>query len=338
MLYFAILSAFLLSVLGTFMVRSGILVSVHTFVSDPQRGIVLLAILAVLLIGGGLKILQNAPPKHENAINIRHQLSLISAMLLASSLLVVVLGTLLPLFYEVIFSQSITIGSAYFNQMHVVIVALALAAYNSFVVLIAPKKKLTWQRFVVEFVVLVGVLYLYPPQTLWEFIIPCILVLAIGAQWHSYLTLRARLVHTGFIVVLLGVFWHAQYARSYNFALQLGESIKLAHMDWRLENIYQGTGDNYQAYAFELTSQLNGKPIQLFPERRHYPVRDMTNAKSDIQQVGLTDVYVNVGQNMQDDQFAFRLYIKPGVVLLWIGGIIMVIGLLIPRRRLNEQK
>ena len=105
------------------MVRSGILVSVHTFASDPQRGIVLLAILAVLLIGGGLKILQNAPPKHENAINIRHQLSLISAMLLASSLLVVVLGTLLPLFYEVIFSQSITIGSAYFNQMHVVIVA-----------------------------------------------------------------------------------------------------------------------------------------------------------------------------------------------------------------------
>ena len=91
---------------------------------------------------------------------------------------------------------------------------------------------------------------------------------------------RARLVHAGFIVVLLGVFWHAQYARSYNFALQLGESIKLAHMDWRLENIYQGTGDNYQAYAFELTSQLNGKPIQLFPERRH-PVRDMTNAKSD---------------------------------------------------------
>ena len=109
-------------------------------------------------------------------------------------------------------------------------------------------------------------------------------------------------------------------------------------MDWKLENIYQGAGDNYQAYAFELTSQLNGKPIQLFPERRHYPVRDMTNAKSDIQQVGLTDVYVNVGQNMQDDQFAFRLYIKPGVILLWIGGIIMVIGLLIPRRRLNEQK
>lgn len=345
---FLAIAAFSLSLLGTFLVRSGVIVSVHAFASDPARGVFILILLA-LVIGGSLALYSvragNIHSVGKFKLWSRESMLWLNNLFLVAATIVVLLGTLLPLVHKEIGLGTISIGEPFFNEMFTyLIVPFAL------VLGIAPLirwKQDKWQR--INKLMLANVLLSIALAFIWiwvEFgevkpLAYLSLTLALWITFHSIadiVKLRVKqqplsisfmsmiLGHIGFAFVVAGVGLTSQYSVERDVKMFTGDKTQLAGYEFAFTKMKDIKGPNYDGWAANIVITKGTEKVDLLAEKRFYPVQRNTMTEAAIDDGFFRDLYVSLGEQLPDNSWAIRVYVKPYVRWLWIGGIIIALG------------
>ena len=371
------ISAFSLSLLGTFLVRSGVLTSVHAFATDPTRGIFILIFL-VAVIGTSLALFAWRAP----SVGLGGRFGLVSreSMLLTNNVLLVVscatvlLGTLYPLLIDALGVGKISVGPPYFDAVFVPVMVPVL-----FLMGIAPFAR--WKEASVSEII----------RTLrWAFVAAAIVAIALPlvyGEWKAltalgillavWITLSAlinfvqrvnatrngrsfittafdqpasftgmHLAHIGIAVFVVGVAMVSSYEEEKDVKMAPGETIEVSGYSFTFNGVKAVQGPNYQAAQGDFDLSVNGKFVRkLDPEKRNYFSSSMPMTEAAIDAGFLRDVYVSLGEPINPDQpegeWAVRVYYKPFVDWIWGGCAIMALGGLIAmldRRYRNRRK
>ena len=349
--------AFSLSLLGTFLVRSGVLSSVHAFATDPTRGIFILAFL-VIVIGGSLALFAWRAPS-VGAGGSFEMVSRESALLANNVLLLVataavLLGTLYPLLIDALGMGKLSVGPPYFEAVFVPLMAPAL-----FLMGVGPitrwkqanaidlARRLRWAGGVSFISAIVAPLLLghWTPMIgfgvlLAAWIITSTITNLIGRlREHPAPTLRARLAaqpgsyygmllaHCGMAVFIIGVTLVKGYETEKDLRMEVGDTATIAGYTFRLDAIGQRAGPNYNAAQGTLTVTRNGEPVTVMhPEKRLYTATKtpMTEAAID---TGFTrDLYVSLGEPVSNTAWSVRVHHKPFIDWIWFGCLLMALG------------
>ena len=362
------ISAFSLSLIGTFLVRSGIITSVHSFAVDPTRGVFILAILGVVIGGSLLLFALRAPLLTTNArfAPVSREGSIIANnILLSVATVIVFLGTFFPLFYEAGTGAVISIGAPYFNFMFRILGVLLFF-------LIAPAAMLAWKRGD-------GMKAL---KSLWPVAIIAVLfsVLALYVTWPNHVTAgfglafavwagggalldlfrRARTraknisdvfgnifnlprpylgmttAHLGLAVALFGVLGAGVWRSEQVLYMKPGDAIALGGYEVTLNSITQEQGPNFVSERANFGVGKNGVENRtLIAERRYYPVRGMQTTEAGIWTTLQGDLYLVIGEPNEEFGSAVRAWFNPFAVWMWIGSALMALGGIVaavPRR------
>jgi len=349
---------FSLSLVGTFLVRSGVLTSVHAFALDPRRGVFILGLL-IVAIGGSLTLYAMRAPRLEPgglfAPVSREGALLLNNIILASCAATVFVGTLYPLFLDAVGGPKLSVGYPFFDRTFVPLAIPLLLAVGIGPMLAWKRGDLlgALQRLWVAFaaamaVVLIG-LYVERGG-------PVLAVLGLGlAAWMAvaalvelaerlklfrvpWSELRRRainqpraaygmtLAHLGLAVTVAGIAASA-FEQERIVMLHLGQQTELAGFTLRFDGIGKHDGDNYTADAAELTLLEGDRVVaHMAPERRFFPLQQQTVSKTSIHTNLLADFYVALGDPDGMGGWAVRAYWKPLVPFIWIGGVIMAFG------------
>ena len=348
------ISGFSLSLLGAFLVRSGVLVSVHAFATDPARGVFILAFLA-LVIGSALALYAWRAARVAGGGDFepvsRETFLLANNVLLVATSATVLLGTLYPLLLDALDAGKISVGPPYFNSVFVPLM-LPLAALLGFAPLSRWKGD-DWRRLAVKLrLPLLVVLLVSAGLALGT---PATWAMAAGAGFALWITagvvlgLRDRLrhrrggsvrrafgrgftgmtlAHLGAAVFIAGVTWTTGAGVERDVRLAPGESALLSGFSFRFDGVSPHLGPNYRAVRGTLHVSRDGEPVAvLHPEKRTYisQAEPMTEAAVD---AGFTrDLYVALGEPAGDDgAWTLRLQYKPLVRWIWLGPLMMAIG------------
>ncbi len=352
--------AFALSLLGTFLVRSGVLTSVHAFAVDPKRGIFILGLFGIF-IGGAIVLYAWRTSRIGLGGSFepvsRESFLLANNVLLAAAAGTVFLGTLYPLVIDAMGAGKISVGPPYFEAVFAPLMAPAL-----FLMGVGPLAR--WKRSSLpELAVLlrwalgvslvVGLLIPFAWGS-WKPLVGFSLALAIwivitavmsfkGTLRHTRSHWGMALAHIGVAVFVVGVTLVKGYESHDDLHLKPGDSASLAGYVFRLDDVSTVRGPNYVAARGHVGVTRDGKPVtMLFPERRIYTVQEqvMTEAAID---PGLTrDLYVSLGDPLEGGAWLVKLQHKPFVDWIWGGCLIMALGGLLAasdrRYRFAEKK
>jgi cytochrome c-type biogenesis protein CcmF len=336
--------AFGLSLLGTFLVRSGVLTSVHAFAVDPKRGIFILGLFA-FMIGGALVLYAWRTARiglgGAFAPVSRESLLLANNVLLGAAAGSVMLGTLYPLLLDAVGGGKISVGPPYFETVFVPLMAPAL-----FLMGVAPLAR--WKRASLpELAVLLrwalGVslaagLLLPFAFGQWHALVGFGLALAIWIAATCLLSLRKGfgqtrshygmvLAHLGVAVFVVGVTLVKGYEREQDANLRPGDTVALDSHVFRLESVQPVNGPNYRAAQAKVSVTRDGRPVAvLYPERREYAVQGQTMTEAAID-TGLTrDLYVSLGDPLQGGAWLVKVQYKPFIDWIWGGCLLMALG------------
>ncbi len=348
--------AFSLSLLGTFLVRSGVLVSVHAFATDPRRGIFILIFLA-LVVGLSLLLYAWRAPAVKGGGNFhvlsRETLLLVNNVLLVSAAFAVLLGTLYPLILEGMAVGKISVGPPYFDTVFIPLTLplVFLAALGSLV---------RWKRQ--PFRALIG--YVWLPLVfctaagmLFSFwylgrVHALLVVSVIAAFWVMLLSARdiwwrvrrnlaggtrwyrvprhvlgMALAHFGIGVFVLGVALAGTGSLEKDVNMHPGDAVQLAGYTYRFDGVTETRGPTYTATQARVTVSRDGQVLAtLYPQKRIYIVQNMPITKAGIRPGLLHDFYVSMGEPTSDGGWAMRLYFKPMVRWIWLGPLFMALG------------
>ncbi|WP_373819198.1 heme lyase CcmF/NrfE family subunit [Glaesserella sp.] len=341
--------AFALSLLGTFIVRSGVLTSVHAFAVDADRGIALLLLFFVLSF---ISLALFALRVNLWQGDVRFKLfSKETAFLLINGLFslaccVVILGTFYPMIFTAMAWGSISVGAPYFNSVFTPLVLLLMAIMGFATVLRwkrLPPHAQKIQLILLPVAVLLSVLTAWievssrsSPHSI-QFLPTLFISLAFWiilthfpydkAMW-SLRSLAMRLAHIGFAVAVCGVMMSSYYANEIGVRLKPNESTELAGFRFNYDSLHHQIGQNYttEKALFHLYDVSGDYLATVSPERRYYDIRTMTMSEVGLYHYGLDDVYIVMGDRYSDDEYAFRLHYKPYVGALWLGGLMMVMA------------
>ncbi|MFB9148407.1 heme lyase CcmF/NrfE family subunit [Roseovarius ramblicola] len=347
--------AFGFSMVGAFITRSGVLTSVHAFATDPERGVFLLAILAVFMMGALTLFAARAgvmQAKGVFGVVSRESALVLNNILLAVAAFVVFFGTLWPLVAEMAFDRKLSVGAPFFN-----------AAFTPFMValgLVLPVgAMLSWKRararrvlraLAPAFVLAVAVGALaWAMQSGRSALGPVGMFLAAwlvsgaavdlwsrtgrGAGRLARLTRLPRadwgksVAHAGFGVTIAGISamlaWQAEDIR----VMQEGDTLELSGYTLRLDEVHREQGPNYVATVATLTLGQDGREIgTMRPEKRVYPVAQMPTTEAALDNGFLRDIYVAIGDPQDGGGWAVRSYYKPLANWIWGGAILMALG------------
>ncbi len=336
--------AFGLSLLGTFLVRSGVLTSVHAFAVDPARGVFILGLFA-FMIGGALVLYAWRTARiglgGEFAPLSRESLLLANNVLLAAAAGAVMLGTLYPLALDAVGGGKISVGPPYFETVFVPLMAPAL-----FLMGVGPLAR--WKRASLpELAALLrwalGVslaLGLLLPFAFgqWHALVGFGLALAIWIVVTALLSLRGRLrqtrahygmvlAHVGVAVFVVGVALVKGYEAEQDANMRPGDALTLGGYVFKLETVRPVNGPNYRAAQARVSVTRDGKPVTvLFPERRIYTVQEQTMTEAAIDP-GLTrDLYVSLGDPLEGGAWLVKAQVKPFIDWIWGGCLLMALG------------
>jgi len=361
--------AFSLSLLGTFLVRSGVLTSVHSFASDPARGIFILAFL-LLVIGGSLTLYAWRAPAVKSTGHfqlVSRETGMLSGnVLLVVAMAAVLLGTLYPLVLDAFGLGKISVGPPYFNAVFVPLMAPLL-----FILGFGPHMR--WKkddaaalvrryRFVLLVSLAAGILL---PLVAYGSVTPGVglgmalacwvvggLVMDLGRRAQTARGLRAvprsywgmTTAHTGLAVVVVGITLTSAYSIERDVRMVPGESLEMAGYTFHFEGLDEVAGPNYDSTFgnFRITDADGREVARLHPEKRIYRVQTMPMTEAGIDG-GLTrDLYVAMGEPLGDGAWAVRIYHKPFIGWLWLGSFLMGLGGLLaasdPRYRLVHKR
>ena len=338
------LVTFCLSILGTFIVRSGILTSVHAFAVDPSKGVALLLILAVSLLCSFVLLLRQSETIRSDRLRSivgRGYLTLLAAGLLTVATFTVFLGTFYPMVYELLGFGSISVGAPYFNTLIQPLAIIALLGMGW-----APLMKwhhgshLAWRYVGLMFAVACAVgaaVYLLQVEQL---SVATLIVWMLGS-WvvisHMYFGVKVRkanfmlLAHVGLALVCVGASMNSQHSYELNRKMEPSTTTELA--DWQIT--YLATewyvGPNYTAEQGVIEFSSPGKTaFTLTPERRHYPVRVMNMSEPAIRSTWHGDYYVTLGAKVDSKAYAVKIQYRAYIGWIWGGAMLAMIGGLIP--------
>ena len=343
------IGAFSLSLLGTFLVRSGVLSSVHAFASDPKRGIFILVFLAVV-VGASLTLFAWRAPKVSLggafALMSRETLLLINNVLLLSAAGAVLLGTLYPLVIDALNLGKLSVGPPYFNAVFtplmvplLFLMAVGPVARWKHTSLAEIARPLRW-AFGIAVAAGVSIPFFYGG---WSGSVALGMGLAIWIVGASVLQILARtrsglpprafwgmhLAHMGVAVTVVGIVMVTQYESERDVRMAPGDTVKTGGYQIRFLGVEGISGPNYNAARGNLELLKDGQLVMpLHPEKRKYlsSAMPMTEAFID---PGLTrDIYVSLGDPLEggDGAWSVRVYYKPFVSWIWGGAVLMALG------------
>lgn len=346
---------FSLSLLGTFLVRSGVLTSVHAFASDPTRGVFILMFLAVV-VGGSLTLYALRAPAVSSRVSFdwlsREVLLLLNNVIFLSATLTVLFGTLFPLLMDALGQGKYSVGPPYFNAVFVPLMALLVPFMG-----IGPTSR--WKRDDAR-------------RWMGELLLPALASVAVGlvfpflygdgfnisvalavvfSGWLIISLLRdlvtklrhaasplqglrrlspsyygMLLAHMGFACTVLGVCLTSHYSTEKDVRMSPGDVIDLPRMSVALERVYKVDGPNYLADEALFHVQLGTERFDMKPQKRRYVASGTVMTEAAIDGALTRDVYIALGEPLEDGAWAVRVYHKPFVRFIWLGAILMAMG------------
>ncbi|ELH4234705.1 heme lyase CcmF/NrfE family subunit [Vibrio fluvialis] len=351
------ISAFSLSLLGTFLVRSGILVSVHAFASDPARGMFILGFL-VFVIGGSLLLFA----LKGSSVRVRGNFELVSRenallannVLLIAALVVVLIGTLLPLVHKQLGLGSVSIGAPFFNTLFAWLMV-------PFAFLLGIGPLIRWKRDnlskLIKPMLISGVIallfgalivqlttehfssmaFMGWVMALWIVCLHAVELYERATHRHTFLAGIGKLQrshwsmmlgHLGLAVTIIGIAMVQNYSIERDVRLAPGEHFKLQEYEFFFKGLRDKDGPNYDGYIADFEITQNGKYLNtLHAEKRFYRTARSMMTEAAIDR-GLTrDLYIAMGERLDDNNaWAVRIYYKPFVRWIWAGALLMALG------------
>ncbi|SCB11815.1 cytochrome c-type biogenesis protein CcmF [Bradyrhizobium shewense] len=350
---------FSLSLLGTFLVRSGVITSVHAFATDPTRGVFILLILC-LFIGGSLALFAGratslkqgglfAPISREGALVLNN-------LLLTVACAVVLFGTLYPLAMEMLADFKMSVGAPFYNLTFAPLFTLLLLA-----VPFGPM--LAWKRGdllgVTQRLLAAGVAGLVAVAIAWGWasggstLAPLAIGLGIfviggavtdivertGLVRLPFATVlhRARgmprsawgtaFAHAGLGVALIGIVCETTWNSEYIATMKQNDVAQIAGFDVKLDGLLQRQGPNYREMIAEFNVSLDGKPLSVMtPSKRSFTTRGSSTTEAALLTRGASQLYISLGEANAEGAIAVRIYYKPMVLMIWWGPVLMAFG------------
>ena len=342
-IFLAIL-CFSLSILGTFLVRSGILTSVHSFASDASRGLFILLIFFLTTGFGFLVFLIKTPSKKNNLhlllINKTSAL-LINNILMIIAVFTILLGTIYPIIIEVLTNKRISVGGPYFNST-----VLPILLPGFLLMSIAPI--LSWKTnqikkfkiYVICFLILstiVSLQSLFTSFNTWGFvglilgswiiiasIISIILRKRLSLTIQYIASINSFIAHIGVGMMIIGVTFSSIYQKEYSFNIKVGDKVTLENETIYFDEIKIIEEKNYQSLRANISiKKRDGSFVYIKPGKNYYPVSKMITTEAGIYHDWFRDIYITLG-SANDNVWFIRVLINPLVSFIWLGVIIMV--------------
>ena len=353
------LLAFAFSVLGTFIVRSGALTSVHAFALDSSRGYVLLLIFFLLTVGS-LSLFALRTNSNESAVKFP-LISKTGAILGLNIVLTVAtvstfLGTFYPMLFQAMSWGSISVGAPYFNSIFLPLLTLVLFAMATTLCLswFKADKKRFFKRLLLIIpaaVIAYGIIWnaLQNDGALrFHFFAYVLLTLAIWVLfvtlWQNWVKVRLAyfgmiLAHCGVAIATMGAVMSSYFGSELGVRLAPQQSQQLGQFEFHYDRFSNEIGPNFTAEVAFFSVSEQGKPYaEIVPERRYYDVRTMTMSEVGLDAGFWGDLYIVMGDNLGKGEFTFRLHYKPLIRWLWLGGILMALGALCSAINLKRKR
>jgi cytochrome c-type biogenesis protein CcmF len=347
---------FSLSLIGTFLVRSGVLISVHAFANDPARGAFLLQLLAIVIGGSLLLYAARATSLKSSAyfaLISRETFLLSNNVLLVSITATVLLGTLYPLILDALNLGKISVGPPYFNTVFVPLMVPLLFFmgigplcywYESNKVILV--KQLLYP-FVLAIILSASLLLVCTdklPILVWlglflAFWIMLTTIISVLTQKKKWTRQRWGMIvaHMGIAVCVIGITLTTHYQLSRDVRMQPGDQVTLGLYNFQFLGVNNLQGPNYSGTNGEFLITKDHKFINLLhAQKRLYTVEQVEMTESAID-VGLTrDLYIALGDSLNNDAWGVRIYYKPFIRFIWWGGLLMVLGGVLAIRRVGK--
>ncbi|CAO96188.1 heme lyase CcmF/NrfE family subunit [Erwinia tasmaniensis] len=365
------ITAFSLSLLGTFLVRSGVLVSVHAFASDPARGMFILAFL-IIVIGGSLLLYaikgSKVRSRVQNEVWSRESFLLGNNVLLIAAMLVVLLGTLLPLVHKQLGLGTISIGEPFFNMLFTWLMAplALLLGIGPLVRWRRDEPQKLWRRLGLALVVTLLLSILLPwlmqdrieAMTVVGLLMALWVIILTLMELHERATHRHRffrglrhlsrshwgmvLGHLGVAVTVIGIAFSQNYSVERDVRMKAGDSVDINRYHFTFRDVDRLQGPNYTGGVGLIDVTRNGHyEATLRAEKRYYSAARTMMTEAAIDGGFTRDLYAALGEELDGHSWAVRLYYKPFVRWIWFGGVFMALGgilcLLDPRYRTRKQ-
>lgn len=348
------IATFSLSLLGTFLVRSGVLTSVHAFATDPERGVFILAFLLVV-VGGSLALFAVRAPVVKSQVGFglwsREALLLVNNIVLVVSAAMILLGTLYPLVLDALTGAKLSVGPPYFNALFLPLMALLMAVISVGVLVRWKDTPLKWlgsmlAPVLVASVVLAVVATFLHGDFHWAVLAVCLLafwVILAGVRdildktrhkgllkglpslGRSYWGMQ--MAHFGFAVCALGVVLTSLGSYERDLRMAPGDSVELGGYRFQFEGAVHHEGPNFisdkgTVRVFDGERQIS----VLHPEKRLYTVQQATMTEAGIDAGFTRDLFVALGEPLEQGAWAVRIHIKPFVRWIWLGALLMGLG------------
>jgi cytochrome c-type biogenesis protein CcmF len=352
--------AFSLSLIGTFLVRSGVLTSVHAFATDPRRGIFILAIL-IAFIGGALALFAwRAPLLKQGGLFApisREGALVLNNLFLTCACATVFVGTLYPLALEAMTGEKISVGPPFFNATFgpLFVPLLLIMPFGPLLGwkrgdLLGAAQRLLAAAFIAAVAIAATFALAHGGPVLAPFGVGLALFVMAGAVIdlaERTMILRVPLgaalrravglprsawgsavAHFGIGVTLLGIVVVTAWGAERIAALRPGESVDIAHYRLSFDGIFNRTGPNYRELVAHFTVRRTSGDLlgSMEPSRRTFPARGMATTEAALMRRGVSQIYLSLGDPAGDGAVPIRLYYKPMVLLIWLGALIMFVG------------
>ncbi|MDH0144899.1 heme lyase CcmF/NrfE family subunit [Stutzerimonas stutzeri] len=348
------IAAFSLSLLGTFLVRSGVLTSVHAFATDPERGVFILVFL-LMVVGGSLTLFALRAPVVKSQVGFglwsRETLLLVNNLLLVVATAMILLGTLYPLLLDALSGAKLSVGPPYFNAMFVPLMAALMLTLGVGIMVRWKDTPVNWLLGMLTPVLITSVVLGGLGSLLFGDFNWAVLAVSLLAAWvviasvrdlldktrHKGLLKGARslapsywgmhLAHLGLAVCAIGVVLTSHQSSERDLRLAPGESLSLGGYEFVFEGAVHHEGPNFTSDKATIRVFDGDKQIAtLHPEKRLYTVQQMPMTEAGIDAGFTRDLYVALGEPLGDGAWAVRVHIKPFVRWIWLGALMMGLG------------
>ncbi len=342
------ITAFSLSLLGTFLVRSGVLISVHSFASDPQRGLFILMLLAFFT--GSALIIYSIKQKKNRSEKLhpfsRESLLLLNNVFLCASAGLVLIGTVYPLILEMLDLGKISVGPPYFNFVILfpfipLLIFIGIAVFSNWrndsknilkkvlpIIFLSLALGLAFP-FIYGWSSLLTLVGIY--LALWT------MITGISPLIRNQFSIKKTLVfmpmmlgHIGLGLMILGITVTSSYGITFDDSMSIEQSSRVGDYEFKLTEIGKRNGPNYLAQFASIEITKDGKYIQtVYPEKRVYDSSSMAMTEAGIEANLFRDLFIAVGEDIGGGSWSMHLQYKPLLRLIWYGPIVMMLGGLI---------
>tara|TARA_Y100001970_G_scaffold273272_1_gene371256 strand:+ start:2773 stop:4644 length:1872 start_codon:yes stop_codon:yes gene_type:complete len=340
---------FSLSIFGTFLVRSGILVSVHTFASDPQRGLFILLVF-FLISGFGFLIFLLKTPSNENAINLlfinKTSAIIFNNIIMIIACLTILLGTIYPIVIEVLTGSRISVGGPYFNST-----VLPIMLPGFLLMSVAPV--LSWQTnklrkhkiylvFFLTMSLIVLIVSLFTNFNPWGFIglivgiwailgslISIFLFYKISFNLNFFKNINAHVAHLGVGIMIIGITVSSVFKYEQNYTLKEGETVAFKDVKIAFADLEVRDKKNFQELRAIFNINKNNKNISSIKAgKNYYFVSNTLTTEAGIFHDWFRDIYIILGEQ-HNEKWSIKIYNNPLINFIWIGIIIMILSSLV---------